>query len=806
MKKCFMKIFLSYGHDSNVPLIEKIKDYLSKDAAGNPKHEVWIDTSEIKAGKDWRESITKGIIQSDIVLAGLSEHSTKTPGVCRDEICISIGVKGGNIKTILLEPSDIVAPPAIISHIQWLDMSDWKVHMDEGFEGKYFQEKFQQIASMIETPENEKFDGEITKLKNALEPISSISRIKTLTQKEMYGRKWLYKRIEEWDKTSDQRLFWIVAGPGFGKSMFAANLSEQYNARIPAIQFVEWGKPDHSNPCRILKNLAFQLAARYPEYRTFLLQQQAIIDKKLNEKNEDELFDLLFCESMWMKIDGGQENMWVLIDALDEANDEFGNRIAQTLARHLNRMPHWMRFILTSRDDSKVRLPLQKYHPQIFDLEEYVKKKNSEDLLFYVRGELEKLHPTEDQVKQIVDKSQGVFLYLSLCVEGIINGEYSLNHLEELPDGLNGYYYEFFMRQFGNDIGKFKKEIAPILQVMVASPTTMTLPFLQYVLSIDSESAFFDVITRLEHVTRLVTENAHHQVEKITFFHNSIENWLTNHIVSGPFFVSKADGIRMIAERFSQWLIDTSGRNDDYWISYAFGLQVLGEAKMVFPINYNKDRLKSMMSSMGYLGAFGDFTRDYNNGRLSAVNYCQALLSEQKEEDFLSFIIGCFEFVKDEFIEIGAAHLNKQIEIHCTPNKMATAAKDAATIGSIIKNLFDKDHSCSNKTFTIVLRILRVLVYYDSCLCNSIHTPPQSLEDLQDFSAIELSKLTDELSEKRSIQEFEENNYNKTTALFYEALAKRHPEKYPNHKNYSMRTIIIMIGRATIRACEACEQ
>ena len=55
-----MKIFLSYGHDSNTPLIEKIKDYLSKDGKGNPKHEVWIDTSEIKAGDDWREKIAKG--------------------------------------------------------------------------------------------------------------------------------------------------------------------------------------------------------------------------------------------------------------------------------------------------------------------------------------------------------------------------------------------------------------------------------------------------------------------------------------------------------------------------------------------------------------------------------------------------------------------------------------------------------------------------------------------------------------------------------------------------------------------------
>ncbi len=49
-----MKIFLSYGHDSNGPLIEKMKDNLSKVAEGNLKHEheVWINTSGIKVRKD----------------------------------------------------------------------------------------------------------------------------------------------------------------------------------------------------------------------------------------------------------------------------------------------------------------------------------------------------------------------------------------------------------------------------------------------------------------------------------------------------------------------------------------------------------------------------------------------------------------------------------------------------------------------------------------------------------------------------------------------------------------------------------
>jgi len=41
-----MKIFLSYGHDANAPLIEKIKVYLSKDAERNLKHEVWIKSTD----------------------------------------------------------------------------------------------------------------------------------------------------------------------------------------------------------------------------------------------------------------------------------------------------------------------------------------------------------------------------------------------------------------------------------------------------------------------------------------------------------------------------------------------------------------------------------------------------------------------------------------------------------------------------------------------------------------------------------------------------------------------------------------
>ena len=96
-----MRIFLSYGHDSNEELVRRIKADLEKRG-----HDVWFDKNPekekgIRPGDDWRRAITDGIVGSHRVLSFLSKHSTRDPGVCLDEIAIAIGVKGGNIQTIL---------------------------------------------------------------------------------------------------------------------------------------------------------------------------------------------------------------------------------------------------------------------------------------------------------------------------------------------------------------------------------------------------------------------------------------------------------------------------------------------------------------------------------------------------------------------------------------------------------------------------------------------------------------------------------------------------------------------------------
>ena len=101
-----LELFFSYGHDRNRLLVERMKKDLEKRG-----HHVWIDTSEIKAGDHWRDDILNGVMKASGVIAFLSEHSTRNPGVCLDELKIAVCVKGADIRTVLLEPENRIKPP-----------------------------------------------------------------------------------------------------------------------------------------------------------------------------------------------------------------------------------------------------------------------------------------------------------------------------------------------------------------------------------------------------------------------------------------------------------------------------------------------------------------------------------------------------------------------------------------------------------------------------------------------------------------------------------------------------------------------
>ena len=144
-----MVFFFSYSHQ------EKEICQMVQEAFLQRGHKVWIDQEKIKEGDDWREKIAQGILSSNGVIAFLSRNSVRDPGVCLNELSIAVGVRGGNIKTVLLEREENVRPPSSISHLQWLDMSAWRTEQAKGEESfhAWFRKKMEKLIAVAESPE-----------------------------------------------------------------------------------------------------------------------------------------------------------------------------------------------------------------------------------------------------------------------------------------------------------------------------------------------------------------------------------------------------------------------------------------------------------------------------------------------------------------------------------------------------------------------------------------------------------------------------------------------------------------------------
>jgi hypothetical protein len=546
-----LRIFLSYGHDRSEELVHCIKADLERRG-----HDVWFDQSEIKGGDDWRRSITEGIVDSSRVLSFLSKHSTRDPGVCLDEIAIAVGVKGGNIQTILVESEQEVKPPASISHIQWLDMRDWNERRDrsvglppedraaaEAAWEKWYQEKLADIVAVVESDESRRFSGEIEQLAQHLKPVSSDSRIRDLLRKPLVGRSWLVEAIEAWRTSADRgsRLFWIMGAPGVGKSAFAAHLAHYGKDKVLAIQFCEYDRPDHRSAHRIVRTLAFQIATRLPDYRKLLLTLPEL--KELDGKNHSELFDYLLADPLRHVIDGCRERYLIVVDALDEASGDGRNELVEMLARNTPRLPDWIGLVVTSRPEFDVTGPLQGLKPFPLDT---TTESNRADVRHYVRRELashlDGRSDADRLVEQILEKSEGVFLYVERFCDDVRRRHLSLDDPTQFPQGLGGIFFQYFQRQFP-DLEKFRKELRPALRAILAAREPLPVEILQRLFNWQDEE-LRDFIRPLGSLFPVTSESGE---EVIKPYHKSLSDWLTDEVKAGAYFVSVDQGHRMLA-------------------------------------------------------------------------------------------------------------------------------------------------------------------------------------------------------------------------------------------------------------------
>ena len=120
---------------------------------------------------------------------------------------------------------------------------------------------------------------------------------------------------------------------------------------------------------------------------------------------------------------------------------------------------------------------LQALKPVPFDTKS---ESNRDDIRAYLRHELatqlEGRADADRLVERILEKGEGVFLYVEKFCDEVRQAHLSLDRPEQLPQGLGGIFFQWFQRQFP-DLEEFRRDFRPALRaILAASVGSQTAP------------------------------------------------------------------------------------------------------------------------------------------------------------------------------------------------------------------------------------------------------------------------------------------------------------------------------------------
>jgi tetratricopeptide (TPR) repeat protein len=544
------RIFFSYGHDGNKPLIDRFKADLEKRG-----HAVWIDYKQLGTWDDWKGGITRGIHDSQLAVAFLSIHSTRDPGVCRNEVAMALH-HFGTVYPILVEKVPWDSIPATIQHLQWPDLSDWqqKHSADPAEFERFYEERLLEIINKVEGDAT-RFASETEVLRRVLSPVACDGKLSQHLD-GFIGREWLFHEFENWvNHRPESRVFWLTAGPGFGKTAFAVNLANRFRATVVGTWFCENGSIELTNPVCAVRTLAFQLALRWDDYRTRLLPKLGLYAgsgesqiqeafQELAKKNLADTFSHLISEPLAGLI-WREHKLVILMDALDEATDGDGrNELSALISGRCLELPNWISFVVTSRPDAAVVGHLQRFKPVAIAAED---NRNTDDLELYCARALGSLPEAKTMKEEqraalcedLVGKSAGMVLYLRMVFDGLREGSLQWADLDRMEVGLGGLhsrYYSAFQNRFSAD---FNGTVQPLLRLVLAAPGPLPLELAADLLGWEKEQA--------KRVRALLGAYLVEDSSGLSLFHKTLGEWLGSS-TCGLFYTDGATGRRSLGE------------------------------------------------------------------------------------------------------------------------------------------------------------------------------------------------------------------------------------------------------------------
>ena len=239
--------------------------------------------------------------------------------------------------------------------------------------------------------------------------------------------------IMQWVEDPQERyVYWLNGLAGTGKSTIAQTFSETAarTGVLGASFFCSRDYLDRKELKRIFPTLAYQLACRYPTFRTHILrvikQDPTVAQSSLLSQLKDLIVDPLSSANI---------SCVIVIDALDECiDDQPASAILSVLGRHVKELS-FAKLFITGRPEPRIRtgfrLPLLEPLTHIFLLHEVKPSNVDDDILLYLQEKLTAIAkqrsnfnvsdpwPGEKDLLALTKKSSGLFIFASTLVRFI---------------------------------------------------------------------------------------------------------------------------------------------------------------------------------------------------------------------------------------------------------------------------------------------------------------------------------------------------------------------------------------------------
>ena len=229
--------------------------------------------------------------------------------------------------------------------------------------------------------------------------------------------------VESWSKDYNMSpIYWLNGLAGTGKSTIAQTIAERVFAdgRLGASFFCSRDFKDRRDLRYIFPTLTFQLAHKYPKFRSFLVP--------LLQSNPDVVHESLYnqMESLIVRpLSSSDISTVIIIDALDECVDrDPQSAILSVMGRLVERIPD-VKFLITGRPEPRIqsgfRLQLLRPLTDVFVLHEVEPSVVDADIRLFLEHGLSVLAkrrgieqdgwPTDQQIDLLCKRAGGLFVY-----------------------------------------------------------------------------------------------------------------------------------------------------------------------------------------------------------------------------------------------------------------------------------------------------------------------------------------------------------------------------------------------------------